>query len=404
MRHISFRRARPLSYCLLLACCLLLASFPISCGILDADDPEPTRETRWIAVTAVYSEINEFGAPIQRIALVDFDQPSNYRVLAYDSVTAAERPRLSPNEQFVVFENHVTGLGTSPHISLLDLETEEVRGLFFGDSGRASIPLQGKLDAFAWDPGGRGFYAAQHGPAGFGAYVYYYDIGKASFEPVGTMTFRSTVVPYGLLGRDSLIVFSDDPSAPGSGKGYFIMDLEGRYLARIDNPQLEHINIGGITKWGAYYPTWNDDLKLFTFSRVDSTVRGFKIAVTDLEGSPYREYTSGEEYLDRHPDWGPSGTILFDRVRPGSPGGWRDYRVMVLQIKKGAVRELVEPAVINGAAGLRFPDYGIRPHVLAHWRSASLFGRRPGPANRFAQRHPQRRPSGRRSARGAARR
>lgn len=310
----------------------------------------------WIVLTALYGQ-DQFGRMPQRLVLIDFYDPATFRVLARDSIFAAKRSRISPDGRFVVFENNITGLGSSPLISVMEIETEKSRPLYlYPEAGGSKIGLQGQLQEFAWDPEGTGFYAATRGPAEFGAYTYYYDLAGRGFEPVGEPTYRTSVFPYGLKGRDSLIVFSDAPSAPGRGKGYFFMTPDGHYLSRIENPHLGQINRDGTNKKAPYFLAWNDELGLFAYSQVDSTVSGFKIAVTNLDGSYYQTYTSGE-YLDRRPVWGPNNTILFERVRPQSPGGWKDFRVMVLDRESGEIRQLVDPSVIDGAVALRYPDY-----------------------------------------------
>ena len=88
----------------------------------------------------------------------------------------------------------------------------------------------------------------------------------------------------------------------------------------------------------------------------DSTMDGWKIAVTNLDGTYYEEFTNGD-YLDENPCWGPGDNIiLFDRRDPGDYSG-SNSKVMALDINSGEVWELVEPAVLNGASTLSLPDY-----------------------------------------------
>lgn len=345
------------------------------CSLFEDDDSQDPEA--WIALTAVYDEVRESGAPIQRIVLVNFYRPSSFKVLTPDSVTAAERPRISRDRKKIVFEHHITGLGSRPFVVQLERDTGRVEPLYASpQGGEKRTPLLGTLDAFVWNPDSRGFYASMAvGPA-LGIYTYFYDILNKSFEPISRFAEGVTVAPYGLKGTDSLFVLSSDEAATGSSlPGFYFMDAEtGEYLACVKN---EHLQFApkegdpGEENWSGwkrsvFNPSYHEaeDLILFELhedSPVDAPPAGqgftVKLAVTNLSGTYFRELTSGEDYLDRYPRWGPDDTILFDRVRPGNSGGLRGHRVMVLNFKTGTPKELVDPSVIDGAVALRFPDY-----------------------------------------------
>ena len=151
-------------------------------------------------------------------------------------------------------------------------------------------------------------------------------------------------------------MFSDEFAQTGDGPlGYYFMNFEGEYLSYINNPNLEGINRDGITMKGAFSLSWSDAQGQFAIAYHDSTFEGYKIAVTDLTGSYYREYTSGA-FIDDHPRWGPEGkTILFDRIALFDHT-FTDYRLMVLDMETGAVREFAKPETY-GAVALWLPDY-----------------------------------------------
>ena len=120
------------------------------------------------------------------------------------------------------------------------------------------------------------------------------------------------------------------------------MDTAGRHLCYLDHPYLT----GAIE--------WNRARRLFVFSQQGPGYPGRKIAVTNLDGSSYKTYTSGK-YRDDHPAWGPGGgVILFDRTHSGS---YEPEKVMVLKLKTGQVWEFVEPSAIDGATELMYPHY-----------------------------------------------
>ena len=87
---------------------------------------------------------------------------------------------------------------------------------------------------------------------------------------------------------------------------------------------------------------------LFVYAQSDSTIPGYKISVTNLDGSYYRSYTSGE-YIDDYPVWGPEGKyILFNR-------GLK--RIMIIDVKTGEVSYFLKQGDIPGSLGFRYPDY-----------------------------------------------
>lgn len=327
--------------------CVLISLAIASCSLLGEDDRE-AKTTRWVTATAVYDEVNQNGAPVQRIALIDFDDPSNFRILARDSVTFGERPRFSPDKQRIIFENRVTPVSAGGHLTLLQVMSENTRLLYLPGNDKPGPPFIGRLNESAWTADGTGLFSTSYGA------LYRYDIETGLVETIGMGG-----ILYDLKGSDSLLVRS---VAPGdSVRTFLFLDTKtGKFLERIENDHLRFVpddNSG----WNraVHNAAYNDKDSLIAFEVHESTDDGFtaRIAVTDLGGSFFRTYTSGDGFLDRNPRWGPDGVVLFDRVRPRSPGGWRDFRVMVLDIETGEINELVEPRLIDGASGLRNPDF-----------------------------------------------
>ena len=134
------------------------------------------------------------------------------------------------------------------------------------------------------------------------------------------------------------------------------MDFQGNYLSRINNPFLEHIVIGSIIKKGALYPKWNADKELFVYMEMDTTIVGTRISTTDMYGEYYKTYTSGL-YYDYFHCWGPGGDyILFNRA-DDIKGTGIFYKLMIIDVRSGEVREFLKPGDIPGAIMYLYPDF-----------------------------------------------
>ena len=337
----------PFLLCLLAGCD---AADPYDDGTFDVP-PE-----RLVALTAVYAETDSNGVYPQRIVLVDYANPSRYKVLTEGHVSI--QPRFSPDKTRLLYGDRTIGFVHAPWIMLYDLQTERVNRLPWGINARQdTIPLAVPPDRLVWETSGEGFFFTNPYQAFSGRQdVLHFSLTGPSWRTVHDGNGYA-VYPRDLKGSDTLIVFSNEQFYTRQGPlGMYFMDLDGNYLSHLDNPHLEMINRDGVNKKVAYNPSWNDEIGLFAIARSDSTRPGYRIAVTDLSGGYYREYTSGD-YIDDNPRWGPGGdVILFDRraVEDYTDTG---YRVMVADLKTGKVRELVKPNAVDGAVALRFPDY-----------------------------------------------
>ncbi len=345
---------------------LLLSSAVSGCSLTEEELQQPV--DRWIAMTAVYEESLESGAPVQRVALVNFDDPRRYRILARDSLTAAHRPRLSPNREWLVVENHVTSFGSSAWLNLINVTSEVVIPLLsITDGPIREAPLYGTLSAHVWKPDGTGFYGTRFEvvPVSF---EYWAEYDGESYGSDGTQEATNFGLPYGLKGADSLLVLAAAPDGSSSVGFHFLNGRTYDYLEPIDNQHLQFVPRAGnpgTPEWDGWKhqvhnPALNNESGLIAYRLIadaeeESSPSRRGIAVTNMDGTFYREFDSGD-FFDGYPRWGPGGTVLLDR-RPLRSKDWRDHRVMVLDIETGEIRELVEPHIIDGAAGLRLPDY-----------------------------------------------
>ena len=317
----------------------------VSCGKYPSDPlPDPRPDPVWIALTATFESSSQ-------IYLVDYNDPAHYKRVTQNNHQNTH-PKFSPDRNKLIFLDKSTGAVQSSLLRLYDLESQ------------TSEPLMGPLvqmdDGSGWEmtsivfsSDGKGIYFSLFSPW-IGSDILYYNIPERSRRSVLETPGPSEWV-VGTIGNDTLIAITNDTAATHAPRGFYYMDLEGNYLSYIDNPHLEWINHNGVNKKAAYHPDWNNELGLFVYAEIDSTVPGFKIAVTDLHGSYYRAYTSGN-YIDDHPTWGPEGlSILFQRRNLQDYSG--PDKMMLLDLETGQVQEFVKPAAIDGVTSLAYPDY-----------------------------------------------
>lgn len=264
------------------------------------------------------------------LALADFNDPSNYEFIVRDG-HSKHLGAFSPDKSLLIYGDLTTGYDHDDQLVLYDIRKRKPTPLFY-PPGR---PLVG--GRVVWKPDGTGIY---YQVVDFFLYnIFYYDFTSAIRKSI-TQGNVSQEWPVGFKGADTLIVFSDDSLTTGQPWGFYFMDLDGKYLSRIDNPHLEHTNPNASTPWATYSHDWNDEKGLFTYSMSDSSYEGFRIAITDLTGAIYRSYTEG--YRDFSPVWGPEGeTLIFTRIPISVYAGLENSKLMILTLESGEIREFV---------------------------------------------------------------
>lgn len=325
-------------------CLILLGAILFFAACKTSTAPEVTKTIdNPVAMTAVIDGIGQ-------IVLVDHDNPANFKQITFGDHTNIY-PKFSPDKKKLVYFDVTSGTTHSPQLVLYSLENEQNTPLY-NHTGNDTNPIYGNPPVVWSRDGNRFYYQVQ---SSWIQQPMQYDFSE---QKSARLVDRSETAEYviGMIGVDTLIVFSNDTEITKNKPGFYLTDLSFNYLSFIDNPHLELINRNGVNRKAAYNPEWNDEMKLFVFAQVDSSISGFKIAVTNLDGFYYKTYTSGE-YIDDRPAWGPEGkTILFDRRRPTDYSG-AGTQVMIIDVETSEVKVFVGTRTINIAARLRYPDY-----------------------------------------------
>ena len=258
---------RTLNICIHFSSILLMGVFIWGCGLFSDNEFDVPNEDL-VAMIAVFDNPDENGVYPAKLVLADYYNPTDYKIVTDKPIRAIE-PVFSRDKTRILFGDVNSGIeDAGPQLTLYDVENENIQllGIWGG--------------IVTWNFEDSGIYFSNH-PA---VRILFYRFSNQTVD----------VIKYGdeyavaLKGQDTLIVFSHTVAETGQQFGFYFMDLEGNYLSRIDNPYL------GFNSSKAYNPNWNDELGLFVYAEIDSTVSGSKISVTNLDGSYYETYTSGE--------------------------------------------------------------------------------------------------------------
>ncbi len=305
-----------------------------------------------VIMTAVYDSLDTNGNFIEKLVICDYTDPSNFEILTDDSFRVSY-PKYSPDKNRILFgDNNRYATEAGPLLVIYDIETRSCNLIEYNYSTGFGLYGSGHI----WNNDGTGFFYYDVMAVIVIFSTHYYDLTTSSDELVkrGKGSFGE-VTPRAVISSDTLMVFSNDSVTTGQPPGFYFLDESYNYAKRINNPHLIGYNKNGYLR-EALGLDYDRESGLIVYSEHHTDTIGEKISVTNLDGSYYRNYTSGD-FNDLNPVWGyKSETILFMR-NPVGPSRHRDSRIMILDVKSGRVREFVSPSVINGAAGLRSPDY-----------------------------------------------
>ncbi|KPK90308.1 hypothetical protein AMJ80_08580 [bacterium SM23_31] len=291
-----------------------------------------------VALKCVFTE-NYSG-----LLLLDYYDPSNYKIVK-DPPACVRTPRFSANKDKIIFNTKPYAPGAGYSFALYDVNKDTVKNI----RRLSGLNLYGERPVWKYDGSGFYYYVYLGG-------VYFYQFDTQLDYNFGPGNFLIHEL-YGLKGTDTLMVYGYDKKLGKQSYGNYFTDHEGSFLTRIDNPYLEpvHCSTGIISEYSKRL-RWNSTAGLFVCSEYDSTLNGRKISVTNLDGSYYRSYTSGD-YTDDYPVWGPEGkTILFNRTEWIVPYFYY-HGVMIIDVETGEVSKFINPETINGAIRLWDADY-----------------------------------------------
>ncbi len=328
---------------------LLFSLFSCTKNPTESENKENVFQTP-IALTAV---INNF----RQIFLVEYDNHWKYKRITKDSIYY-DYAIFSHDRKKMIYSDQTHGLTHDPWFILYDLEKDKHFPLY-SYSNNDAFKLTGNKPII-WSPDDSEIFIRFRSYWIDDPMIFDFNTqNKRALLMIHNRGYNTDGYVVGVKGTDTLIVFTNDTAATKQpwGLGLYYADMNFNSLSYLNNSHLELINRDGINLKAAYHIKWNNKLGLFTYAQSDSTIKGYKIAVTNLDGSYYRSYTSGEYYIDDHPTWGPEGkTILFDR-RAVIDHNAESSKIMTVNVESGQVKVFLAPGAFYRTTSLYHPNY-----------------------------------------------
>ncbi len=328
---------------------LLLTSvfYLFTCGWLTGPDSHPldgvmkTRPENIVTFTAR----NEVGNKIlDRLIIADVENPKNSKILTGKEV-APYKPKFSPDKSKILFGDYTRKMwGVGPPLVIYDMASGSLTRL--GDN------IFGYR--YVWNNDNSGFYYSE--TENRFVDIIFFDVTSMTKHTI-LETSNYMEHPVGFKGADTLIVESNNSEVADRTHGYYYMDLQGNYLSYIDNPKLELVNVNGIGHKAVSNLHYNDNIQMFVYKERSTDFEGYSISITNIDGSYYKAYTTGE-YIDSDPAWSADGRyIVFTREIILIPGQFPKQMLYIIDTVTGSLGELIDPAKINGAVELFFADF-----------------------------------------------
>lgn len=313
---------------------LMIVLISISCS--NINEPAQWDKKNRIAFSAIFNTDSGYTG---RIAIADYNNPSNYKIVTPPELKAVE-PVFSYTKEKILFGlNGIMAHGYQ--FAVYDINTGEMEKLYANNVADGA-PLAGTNPV--WDFDDKGFYFTQHHTYSIAMGIYYYDLTTKEVTELYTPQDASVYV-VGLKSADTLIVFSNKYIlASQDSNCFFFMSKTGEYISQIKNPNLVLINKNGINEKAAYYTNWNYKNKKVVYSASEIQQKEYAISITDIVGTFRKQYTSS--YYDTRPVWGPGNSIIFFNRQTDS---YQPTQLYYVDTVTGEIRQFIDPNIINGA-------------------------------------------------------
>lgn len=258
-----------------------------------------------------FEKTHENGAPVQGIIAINYDNPKEFKLLASDT-SAYNNLRISPDKEKLIYtDKYITGLGSAPQYGVYNTITKK-KELLYEAIGTRDFSLTGheSID-IVWNKESNGFYFTNPDqPYSSVQSIFYYDLETRKAKIIKQSPPHG-IFPLSLISKDTLLVYSTEFDT----LAYYRTDLNGDYINLIKNPNLNIVIEDNLDKKGFLDENYNDSLGLITASYLNTEeFKGYKIIVTDLEGTFFKEFTKGI-FLNRNPMWTKDGNIIFTEQR-----------------------------------------------------------------------------------------
>jgi len=271
--------------------------------------------------------------------------------LVLDSNIASGNPKFSRDKTKIV--------GGGIRLSIYDIRKDTVEQLYYRNDEDEFVQLEGY--SIVWNYDNSGFYFTPAKPYNFTSpSIFFYTFSDQTVEQFYSGPLTS-IVPVELLDMNTLLVYSYDQSYVDFPVGFYKMDISSKDLTPINNPYLSNMierDWKNILFLDAF--DWNEELELLVYSEMYPNVANHNISVTNLDGTYYKSYTSGNEFKAHSPVWGPDGKTIIFSTHPYSTGIREE--IWMIKVDTGEVIACIKEDEIKNTRGrnamaLITPDY-----------------------------------------------
>ncbi|MFC1492529.1 hypothetical protein ACFL6O_01115 [candidate division KSB1 bacterium] len=320
-----------------------------SCGQINGPNDEIINDVNnLIAFVAHFHEEDPTSSGVESyLVLSDFN---DYKLVL-------NRDIASGNPKFSRDKTKIVGGGAS--LSVYDIQKDTVEQLYYRTDGDELFQLEGY--SIVWNYDNSGFYFTLSEPHWYTSQsIFFYTFSDQTVEQIYAGPITS-IVPLELLDKNTLLVYSYDQSNIDFPVGFYKMDIISRELTLINNPYLRNMierNSKGVLFLDAF--DWNEELELLVCSERHPNLDSNIISVTDLDGTYYKSYTSGDEFIAYSPVWGPDGKTIIFSTHPYSTGHREE--IWMIDVDKGRLLARIEEDDIKNtrnqnAMALITPDF-----------------------------------------------
>ncbi len=282
------------------------------------------------------------------LILSDLNNPVGYK-LVLDKSIAYYNPKFSRDRTKII--------GGGINLSIYDIQEDIVERLYYRTDTDEFIQLEGY--SIVWNYDDSGFYFSPSEPREYlSPCIFFYKFSDRTVEQVYSGPLTS-IVPLELLDKNTLLVYSYDQSNIDFPQGFYKMDISSKELSLINNSYLQNMidrDWKNILFLDAF--DWNEELKLLVCSErhLGSNI----ISVTNLDGTYYKKYTTGKEFLAYSPVWGADGKTIIFATHPNSTGDKEE--IWIIDVETGGMRAFMKEDDVKNPFGrkaisLKTPDF-----------------------------------------------
>ena len=309
----------------------------LSCGLLESSNNENL---------IAFHAYNSLGSQIYTI---NFDAPKNSLKNITNNDHSNTEPVFSNGKERLVFSDRTLWLNANFAQLMYNFSNNSIIQLSVVDNTLPLVYSHVKL----WHPSNNSLYFDFFVGHTGATDVYSYKFDTKRIEGIN-LDPLITITPIGILHTDTLIVTAVDKTL--NIYGVYRMDLEGNIHRKFNNPHFDRPFVDGRVLYGPYRFHYSMELSQFLLAIRKENERGFRIAATNIDGSYYEEFTSGE-YIDDFPVFGPNNEFIIFSRRDIDDYIDENSKLMYINISDRTEHILIDKNMYPNLYGFNHPTF-----------------------------------------------